>query len=46
VPLLARYGPAFRDEMLREAERHATKLIGAGSLSDAPVEAVSARDQS
>jgi bacillithiol biosynthesis cysteine-adding enzyme BshC len=46
VPLLARYGPALREEMLREAERHATKLIGAGSLSEAPVEAVSARDQS
>jgi len=46
VPLLARYGPALRDEMLQEAERHATHLIGTGSLTDTPVAAVSARDQS
>jgi len=28
VPLLARYGPGFRDEMLEEARGHAKKLVG------------------
>jgi uncharacterized protein YllA (UPF0747 family) len=46
VPLLARYGPALRDEMLHEAERHAARLIGTEALPDAPVEAASARVQS
>ena len=28
VPLLARYGPGFRDEMLEEARGHAKRLVG------------------
>jgi bacillithiol synthase len=31
VPLLARYGPALRDDMLAEARTHAQSLIGAGA---------------
>jgi hypothetical protein len=46
VPLLARYGPALRDDMLHEAERHAMHLIGTSSLTDTPVAAVSVQDQS
>ena len=45
VPLLARYGPALQEEMLHEAERHATKLIGDPSISDSPQEAASVRGQ-
>jgi hypothetical protein len=39
VPLLARYGPALRDDMLREARLHAERIIG-GSKSAAAREAV------
>jgi bacillithiol synthase len=28
VPLLARYGPGFRNEMLEEARGHARRLVG------------------
>ena len=46
VPLLARYGPVLRDQMLGEAERHVSRLIGTNSVPDPPREAVSARGQS
>ena len=46
VPLLARYGPGLRDEMLEEASRHATKLVGASPVAEARQEAVSVRSQS
>src|SRR5205823_1771977 len=46
VPLLARYGPALRDEMLKEAERHVAMLIGTSGMSEAPRETVSVRGQS
>jgi len=46
VPLLARYGPALRDEMLEEASRHAMKLVGASPVAEARQEAVSVRGQS
>jgi hypothetical protein len=45
VPLLARYGPALRDDMLAEAGRHAERVIGSGTQVEAPQEAVSARGQ-
>ena len=45
VPLLARYGPGLQEEMLREAERHATRLIGDPSISDSPQEVASVRGQ-
>jgi hypothetical protein len=45
VPLLARYGPALRDDMLGEAERHAARLIGISAQSEPPQVAVSARGQ-
>jgi uncharacterized protein YllA (UPF0747 family) len=45
VPLLARYGPALRDDMLSEAERHASRLTGGETLAEPPREAVSARGQ-
>ena len=45
VPFLARYGPALRDEMLGEAERHASRLIGGETVAEPPQEAVSARGQ-
>jgi uncharacterized protein YllA (UPF0747 family) len=46
VPLLARYGPALQDEMLSEAERHATRLIGASSVSDSQQAVASLRGES
>ncbi|HEY3133364.1 MAG TPA: bacillithiol biosynthesis cysteine-adding enzyme BshC [Gemmatimonadaceae bacterium] len=46
VPLLARYGPALRDDMLEEAERHVGRLVGNSAMSDTPREAVSARGRS
>ena len=46
VPLLARYGPVLRDQMLGEAERHVNRLIGTNSVPEPPREAVSARGQS
>ncbi len=46
VPLLARYGSGLREDMRQEAERHASRIIGASSVAEAPQEAVSARGQS
>ena len=46
VPLLARYGPALRDEMLEEASRHAMRLVGASPVAEARQEAVSMRGRS
>jgi uncharacterized protein YllA (UPF0747 family) len=46
VPLLARYGPALRQDMLEQAERHATGIIGTSSGSESPHETVTARAQS
>ncbi|HEY1951835.1 MAG TPA: bacillithiol biosynthesis BshC [Gemmatimonadaceae bacterium] len=38
VPLLARYGPALRDDMLAEARGHAQRIVvGAGVASEAAV---------
>jgi hypothetical protein len=31
VPLLARYGPGLRDDMLAEARKHAQRLVGTGA---------------
>lgn len=45
VPLLARYGPQLREEMLKEAERHAARLIGPGLVPEIAEEAVSVRAQ-
>jgi uncharacterized protein YllA (UPF0747 family) len=46
VPLLARYGPGLREDMLAEASRHASGLIGGNAVAEAPQEALSARDHS
>jgi uncharacterized protein YllA (UPF0747 family) len=46
VPLLARYGPPLRDEMLGEAREHASRLVGAESQSRAQEVAVPARGAS
>jgi uncharacterized protein YllA (UPF0747 family) len=43
VPLLARYGPGFRDEMLEGARGHAKRLVGVNRPLE---EAVPARDRS
>ncbi len=43
VPLLARYGPPLRDEMLGRAREHASRLVGAESRSSAQEVAVPAR---
>jgi len=43
VPLLARYGPPLRDEMLAKAREHAGRLVGAESRSRAQEVAVPAR---
>jgi hypothetical protein len=43
VPLLARYGPGLRDEMLAEARGHAKRLVG---VSRPLEEAVPARGRS
>ncbi|HEX9128009.1 MAG TPA: bacillithiol biosynthesis BshC [Gemmatimonadaceae bacterium] len=39
VPLLARYGPGFRDEMLEEARGHAKRLVGVNRPREAAVPA-------
>jgi len=46
VPLLARYGPAFRDEMLGEAREHAKRIVGAQARSRSLEDAVPARGRS
>ena len=46
VPLLARYGPALRDDMLAEAGRHVSGLIGSNAVIEAPQEELSARGHS
>ena len=38
VPLLARYGPILRDEMLAEARAHARRLVGAGKENSRSLE--------
>jgi bacillithiol synthase len=38
VPMLARYGPGLRDDMLREARVHAERIVGGG---EAPVQSES-----
>jgi bacillithiol biosynthesis cysteine-adding enzyme BshC len=43
VPLLARYGPALREEMLGEAREHAARLVGGEARSRTHEEAVPAR---
>jgi len=43
VPLLARYGPPLRDEMLGEAREHAGRLVGEESKSRAQEVAVPVR---
>jgi bacillithiol synthase len=43
VPLLARYGPALRDEMLNQAREHAARLVGAEARSGSHEVAVPAR---
>jgi hypothetical protein len=45
VPLLARYGPALRQDMLEEARRHAGRLLGGDSALATREEVVSARGQ-
>jgi hypothetical protein len=46
VPLLARYGAPLREEMLREAEHHATRLLGLGSIAEPEQAAVAVRGES
>ena len=46
IPLLARYGPAMRDDMLVEAREHAKRLVGAQGRSRPLEEAVPARGRS
>jgi uncharacterized protein YllA (UPF0747 family) len=46
VPLLARYGPPLRDDMLAEARAHAARLLGGEELSLPFEEAISARGRS
>ena len=46
VPLLARYGPALRDEMLGEAREHAKRLVGLQVRSRSLEEAAPARGRS
>ena len=38
VPLLARYGPVLKDEMLAEARDHARGLVGSRKESSRPLE--------
>lgn len=40
VPLLARYGPTLRDEMLSQARNHAERLLGDAKASSRPLEEV------
>jgi bacillithiol biosynthesis cysteine-adding enzyme BshC len=46
VPLLARYGPALRDEMLAGARQHAERLVGEESSARGLEEAGTARGRS
>jgi uncharacterized protein YllA (UPF0747 family) len=46
VPLLARYGPGLRDDMLREASAHARRLIGDSAPARRTEETVPARGRS
>jgi len=46
VPLLARYGPALRDDMLAEAREHAKRIVGAQARSRSLEDAVPARGRS
>lgn len=46
VPLLARYGPGLRDDMLREAAAHAHRIIGLKDSLALPEAEVSARSAS
>jgi bacillithiol synthase len=46
VPLLARYGPTLRDDMLAEARAHATRLVGGKEWVQPLEEATSARGRS
>jgi uncharacterized protein YllA (UPF0747 family) len=46
VPLLARYGPGLRDDMLREAAAHARRLIDPSDSVALPDVEVSARSAS
>jgi uncharacterized protein YllA (UPF0747 family) len=46
VPLLARYGPTLRDEMLSQARDHAERLLGEAKTSRALEEAGAARGRS
>ena len=45
VPLLARYGPALREDMLEEARRHAGRLLGANAAPATQEEVVSVRGE-
>lgn len=46
VPLLARYGPMLRDEMLSQARTHTDQMLGASKASPALEEAGAARGRS
>lgn len=46
VPLLARYGPALRDDMLGAAREHAKRIVGAPERSRPLEDAVPARGRS
>lgn len=46
VPLLARYGPVLRDEMLAEARAHASRLLADKKTSRARESAISVRGRS
>jgi uncharacterized protein YllA (UPF0747 family) len=46
VPLLARYGPVLRDEMLAEARKHADRLVGDARSSHSLEEAGTIRGRS
>ena len=45
VPLLARYGAPLQEEMRREAERHATRLLGVSPISQSEQAAVGVRGE-
>lgn len=45
VPLLARYGPALRQDMLEQARRHAGRLLGGDGALVTPEAVMSARGQ-
>jgi hypothetical protein len=46
IPLLARYGPALRDDMLAGARAHTERLLGDARSSNTLVEAATARGRS